>query len=151
MKETDNNTETMQLADNAASSQPSDQPSTIQILNETAREDEVRPSSQLTLRNILGGDMLNGDMMRRQIWLIVLIVACIIVFVAVRYQCQQDIIEIDKLQKELTETKYKAMSSSSELTEQSRESLILELLKQGQDSLLKPSQLPPYKIIIPEE
>jgi len=125
--------------------------SAIQIIKENAREDDPQPSPQLTLRKILGGDLLNGDIMRRQIWLIVLIVACIIIFVATRYQCEQDIIEIDKLQKELTEAKYKAMSSSSELTERCRESLVLEMLKQSQDSLLRPSKLPPYKIIIPEQ
>lgn len=155
MRDTDNREETL-LEEQSAVEQPAVQDdghaaSTIQIIKENAREDDPQPSAQITFRKVLGGDLLNGDIMRRQIWLIVLIVACIIVFVATRYQCEQDIIEIDKLQNELTEAKYKAMSSSSELTERCRESLVLEMLKQGEDSLLRPSKLPPYKIIIPEQ
>ena len=59
--------------------------------------------------------------------------------------------QIDKLEKELAEAKYKAMSSSSELTERCRESHLLKMLQANNDSLIRPSELPPYKINIPEE
>jgi hypothetical protein len=75
----------------------------------------------------------------------------VLIYIAARYQCQQDIIEIDKLEKELAEAKYKAMSSSSELTERCRESHLLMMLQANNDSLIRPSELPPYKINIPEE
>ena len=76
----------------------------------------------MTLRTILGGDFLTADMVRRQIWLFVLMVVFCIVYVAIRYQCQQDMLTIDKLEKELLDAKYKALSSSSTLTEKCRES-----------------------------
>ena len=59
--------------------------------------------------------------------------------------------QIDKLEKELAEAKYKAMSSSSELTDECRESHLLMMLQANNDSLIRPSELPPYKINIPEE
>ncbi len=60
-------------------------------------------------------------------------------------------IEYDKLKKELQDAKYKALSSSSELTEKSRESNVLEMLKNNNDSTIKIASDPPYIITIPEE
>ena len=123
---------------------------TIQKIKASASEEDPRPSSQLNLRTILGGDLLTTEFVRSQIWLFVLIVCFSIVYVAFRYQCQQDMIAIDKLEKELKDAKYKALSSSSTLTEKCRESHVLEILKQNQDSLLHQADQPPYIIEVPE-
>ena len=88
--------------------------------------------------------------MRSQIWLFVLIVVFSIVYVAFRYQCQQDMLTIDRLESELKDAKYKALSSSSTLTEKCRESHVLEVLKQNKDSLLKQAEQPPFIIQVPE-
>ena len=123
---------------------------TIQLIKEKAREEDPKPTSSMTLRTILGGDFLTADMVRRQIWLFVLLVVFCIAYVAVRYQCQQDLIAIDKLEKELLDAKYKALSSSSTLTEKCRESHVLDALKQNKDSLLHIADQPPYIINVPE-
>ncbi len=123
---------------------------TLQKIKETASEEDPRPSGQLNLRTILGGDLLTTEFVRSQIWLFVLIVCFSIVYVAFRYQCQQDMLAIDKLEKELKDAKYKALSSSSTLTEKCRESHVLEILKQNQDSLLHQADQPPYIIEVPE-
>ena len=123
---------------------------TIQMIKESASEEDPKPSSQLNLRTILGGDLLTTEVVRSQIWLFVLIVAFSIVYVAFRYQCQQDMIAIDKLEQKLTDAKYKALSSSSTLTEKCRESHVLDILKQNQDSLLHQADQPPYIIEVPE-
>jgi hypothetical protein len=73
-----------------------------------------------------------------------------VVYVAFRYQCQQDMIAIDKLEKEVLDAKYRALSCSSTLTEKCRESHVLEALKQNKDSLLHVANQPPYLINIPE-
>lgn len=124
---------------------------TLRIIKENAKEEDVRPSATLTLKKILGGDILNASLVRQQIWLFVIIVVFTLVYVAFRYQCQQDMIAIDKLENELKDAKYKALSSSSKLTERCRESRILELLKANNDSLLQIADQPPYIIEIPEE
>ena len=122
----------------------------IQMIKETVREEDPKLTPTLTLRTILGGDFLTADMVRRNIWLFVLMVIFTIVYVAVRYQCQQDMIAIDKLEKELLDAKYKALSSSSTLTEKCRESHVLHALKQNKDSLLHIADQPPYIINVPE-
>ena len=78
-----------------------------------------------------------------------MVVFCI-VYVAIRYQCQQDMLTIDKLEKELLDAKYKALSSSSTLTEKCRESHVLDALKQNKDSLLHVADQPPYIINVAE-
>ena len=66
-------------------------------------------------------------------------------------QYPNDIIELDKLQKELQDTKYKALSTSSRITEKSRESNVLDMLKNNKDSVLHIATQPPYIINVPEE
>lgn len=123
---------------------------TIEKIKQTASEEDPRPSAQLNLRTILGGDLLTTQMVRSQIWLFVMIVAFSLVYVAFRYQCQQDMIKIDKLEERLRDAKFKALSASSTLTAKSRESHVLEILKQNKDSLLHQADQPPYIIEVPE-
>lgn len=123
---------------------------TLQKIKDTAVEEDPRPSSQLNLRTILGGDLLTTQMVRSQLWLFVMVVAFSIAYVAVRYQCQQDMLTIDRLESTLKDAKFQALSSSSTLTAKSRESHVLELLKQNKDSLLHQADQPPYIIEVPE-
>ena len=124
---------------------------TIRKIKETVKEEDPKLSSTLTLRTILGGDFLTAEMVRRQIWLIMLIVLFAIVYVAFRYQCQQDMIAIDKMEKELLDAKYKALSSSSTLTEKCRESHVLDALRNNKDSVLHIADQPPYIINVEDE
>ena len=120
-------------------------------IEEQAREDEQPQSSNFTLRKILGGDILSTRLLHNNIWLIITAVIFTIVYISNRYSVQKYLIEIDKLQKELEDAKYRALSSSSQLTEKTRESHILEILKTRKDSVLKMSDRPPYIIDVPEK
>nr|MBP7472091.1 hypothetical protein [Prevotella sp.] len=120
-------------------------------IKEQAREDEAASSNNISLRKIIGGDFLTAQMIRSQIWLIVLIVFFTIVYISSRYSCQQDLIELDKLEGELKDSKYRALSSSSQLTERCRESHVLEILNSNKDSVLHIANQPPYKITVPNE
>lgn len=122
-----------------------------EAIAEQAREDERPHSSNFTLRKVLGGDILTAQMLRNNIWLIVLIVGFVVIYITNRYQVQKDLIELDKLKTELDDAKYRALSSSSNLTEKSRESHVLESLSQGPDSTLKMSDRPPYIIEVPDK
>lgn len=127
------------------------QESALQLLKKSVREDDPKPSPSLTFRKIIGGDILSANVVRGQIWLFLLIVVFTIFYVAFRYQCQQDMIAIDKLEMELKDAKYRALSSSSTLTERCRESHVLEILRSNKDSLLHVADQPPYIIKVPEE
>ena len=89
-------------------------------------------------------------MIRRQIGMILIIVAFTIVYISNRYSCQRNLLEIDRLNSELQDAKYKALASSSQLTEKCRESHVLDMLKANNDSLLKIANQPPYIIKVPE-
>lgn len=121
---------------------------TLQMIKENVSEDDPRPTSTLTLRKILGGDILTAEMVRRQMWLFVLVVGFTILYVAFRYQCQQDMIKISKMERELKDVRYRALTTSSLLTERCRESRVLDLLKNNKDSLLHIADQPPYIITV---
>ncbi len=126
-------------------------PTLTEVIKEQATEDESPLSKSFTLRKILGGDILTTSTIRRQIWVFVLITIFIIIYITNRYSCQQSLIKIDKLNKELQEAKYRALSISSDLTERCRESNVLNILRQNSDSTLHTANQPPFKIQIPEK
>ena len=116
---------------------------------EQAREDEKPASNKLTLSKILGGDILSTRLLRNNVRLMMLVVLFLIIYISNRYSVQKDLIEIDRLNSELSDTKYRALSSSSQLTEKSRESHVLEILKTNKDSVLKMTLRPPFIINVP--
>lgn len=126
-------------------------PSLQQLIREAvAEEDAPQIRNGITLRKILLGDFLTAEIVRRQIWLFLLITFFLIVYIAQRYSYQKYMVEIDKQTKVLEDAKLKALSSKSELTERTRQSKILDMLKLNNDSLLKISDRPPYYIKVPE-
>lgn len=126
-------------------------PSLRTIIRQQAIEDELPLTKNVTLGKILGGEMLNTQFLRQQIWVIVLITLFIIVYISNRYKCQQNLIKIDNLQSELEDAKNRALSSSSDLTQQTRESKVLERLHNDKDSTLHIPTQPPYIITIPNQ
>lgn len=116
------------------------------IIREQATEDDMPLTKNITLRKILGGDILSTDIIRKQIWLILIVVLFIVVYISNRYKCQQDLILIDNLTEQLKDAKYRALSSSSDLTQKTRESKVLEQLRAISDSTLHIATQPPYII-----
>ena len=118
-------------------------------MNETAnKQEEVKGEKvkrRTSLKNIIGGAILATDFFRRQTKLLVLIMVLILFYIHNRYACQQQMIEIDKLKKELIDIKYDALTRSSELMERSRQSRIEEYIA-TKESDLQTSTNPPYLI-----
>lgn len=115
---------------------------------EFKHEEEQTPKEKekkMSLKNILGGDILANDFFRRQTRLLILIMIFTIIYISNRYSCQQEMIEIDRLKKELIDIKYDALTRSSELTEKTRQSRIEEYISE-KESDLKTSTHPPYLI-----
>ena len=100
----------------------------------------------MSLREILGGDILTGGWLRRQMGLIVLCTFFAIVYITNRYSSEQEIIEIERLKTELTEAKYRALTRSSELTVKTRQSQVEENLRTTPDSVLEIPKEPPFLI-----
>ena len=128
-----------------------EQPTLKEVIKSQTASEDTPLSANLTFGRILGGDILNTSTIRRQIWLFLLVVVFIILYISNRYSCQQSLIEIDKLQKALLDAKYKAQATGNKLTELSRESNVLDMLKANNDSTLKMPTQPPYLITVPEK
>lgn len=125
-------------------------PSLSDAIRDQAQEGERPLSKMSTLGKILGGDILYTSAIRQQIWLVVIIASFVVMYITNRYSCQQSMIRIDSLTKSLQEAKYKALSTNSQLTEQTRESHVLERLKQDKDSVLHIATQPPYMVNVPQ-
>ena len=82
------------------------------VIREHAIEGEEPLSRSFTLGKILGGDILNTAPIRRQIGVFLLITLFAVIYISNRYSCQQYLIQIDNLDKELKD----AMSSPSQLS-----------------------------------
>ena len=106
---------------------------------------EGSPSKHMSVRSILGGDILANDFFKRQTTLLILIMILTILYIDNRYSSQQELIQIDQLKKELTDIKYDALTRSSELMEKSRQSRIEEYIS-TEESPLETATSRPYLI-----
>lgn len=121
------------------------------MVKERATEGDSKPNAATNLRSIINGDMLNAKVVRNQIGVFFLITFFVFIYISNRYACQRNLVKINKLTKELTDAKFRALSSTSELTEKSRESRVLDMLRACQDSTLHIASQPPYIITVPKE
>lgn len=117
-----------------------------EITNESKVTEQAKKKKKRTsIKSIIGGDILATDFFRRQTKLLVVIMVLILFYIHNRYACQQQMIEVDNLRKELIDIKYDALTRSSELMERSRQSRIEEYIA-TKESDLQTSTHPPYLI-----
>lgn len=111
-----------------------------------AKEEHTATSPKhMSIRSILGGDILANDFFKRQTRLLILIMILTVLYIDNRYSSQQELIEIDKLKKDLVDIKYDALTRSSELMEKSRQSRIEEYIS-TEESHLQTATNRPYLI-----
>lgn len=110
-------------------------------------EQNQNAAPQITLKSIFSGDILGHKFLKKQANLLILIVMLTILYIDNRYNSQQELIEIDKLKKELINAKYDALSVSSELTVRSRQSRIEEFItEENSAEPLQTAATPPFLI-----
>lgn len=136
-------------AERDADASPQPLPSIGEMIRQEVKEGEEVPPGNFTMSRVLGGTLILG-IFQRQVKLVLLITVFLIIYITCRYQCQKQMVEIDRLERKLVTIRYKATVYSCELTEMSRESNILDMLAQRGDSTLVIPKEPPYKINIPE-
>lgn len=123
----------------------SDEREAIEVLKKFTDEDED-DMGEISLRSILGGDILQSRFIRKQVLFIIFCVALVLFYTGNRYQSQQDAITIDSLRTELQKVKYNVLTQSSELMNITRQSYVERVLKQTKDSVLETPITPPYLI-----
>lgn len=106
----------------------------------------VEPRSHISLREILGGDILTASWLRRQMGLIFLCTFFAVIYITNRYSSEQEMIEIEQLKVKLTEIRYRALTRSSELTVKTRQSQVERSLRNTKDSVLQIPKEPPFII-----
>ena len=109
------------------------------------RKKSKKKEKRLSLLYVLGGGILNEDFIVKHTRMIVLVVIMIFFFIGNRYTCMQKLREIDRLQQRLRDIRFEALSISSELTGNSRQSQV-ELLIEEQGIELEGAKTPPYEI-----
>lgn len=101
--------------------------------------------SDLDLKGILQGRVISTEWIFKRWKRILVVTILIIIYISNRYTCQMKISEIGSLQRELVNIRYEALTISSELMGNSRQSQIKEMIKEkGLD--LEESKQPPYKL-----
>lgn len=100
----------------------------------------------ITLKSILGGDILQSRFMLKQIAFFIFIVILLLLYTGNRYASQQDALLIDSLKVRLQEENYKVLTIESDLLNASRQSEIVIRLKENGDSTLLNSTTPPFAI-----
>lgn len=100
---------------------------------------------RLSLLYVLGGGILTEDFIVKHTRMIVLVVVMTFFFIGNRYTCMQKLREIDRLQQRLRDIRFEALSVSSELTENSRQSQIESLIEE-QGIELEGAKTPPYEL-----
>ncbi|HET9570630.1 MAG TPA: FtsL-like putative cell division protein [Bacteroidales bacterium] len=102
-------------------------------------------SYRVFLNELLDGSFMTKDVMRRNALLLLLLVGLIIVYISNHYAVIMRLSEIDSLQKELTEAKYEALTRTSDLMRESRQSFVQEMIIQ-KGLELENSTIPPFTI-----
>ena len=95
--------------------------------------------------------MLQTGVMRKNVGLMAVVGLFLFVSVTNRYSVQEKLKEINRLEVKLKDAKYRALSTGSKYTEKTRQSFVLQALRNSKDSILKIPAQPPYKIQVPEE
>lgn len=114
-------------------------------MEEKQRKRTKKKEKRLSLLYVLGGGILKEDFITKHTRMLVLIVVLVFFFIGNRYSCMQKLKEIDRLQQELKDVRFEALSISSELTGNSRQSQV-ELLIEQQGVELEVAKAPPFEL-----
>ena len=122
---------------------------TIEDVIKREAKEEQDVTSPFSLSRTLGGVII-ARALQRQIGLVLLVCVFLIIYINNRYVCQKKLVEIDRMERQMVEARYKAIVCTSILTEKSRESNIMHMLKVYGDSTLTIPMDPPYLIQVEE-
>ncbi len=109
-------------------------------------EEDEDEFGEISLKSILGGDILQSRFFLRQVAFVIFVVVLMLFYTANRYNSQQEIITIDSLKLKLQEERYNVLTQSGELLNLSRQSNIELKLKENGDSALVNPTTPPFEV-----
>lgn len=114
----------------------------------TQSEEKVKKGSYRKMLNeIFDGTVLTKGFITGNYMMIIIIIAGILFYIGNHYGVIMNLNRIDKLQTELADIKYEALTQSSLLMKESRQSKVKELVKKKEIGL-EESLTPPFEIEI---
>lgn len=122
---------------------------TIEDVIAREAKEEQDTSSPFSISRTLGGVII-ARAVQRQIGLVLLVCAFLIIYISNRYLCQKKVVEIAKTERQMRDMHNKAVACTSMLTEKSRESYVMQLLSAYGDSTLTVPSEPPFLIRVKE-
>lgn len=122
---------------------------TIEDVIAREAKEEQDTSSPFSISRTLGGVII-ARAVQRQIGLVLLVCAFLIIYISNRYLCQKKVVEIAKTERQMRDMHNKAVACTSMLTEKSRESYVMQLLSAYGDSTLTVPNEPPFLIRVKE-
>ena len=142
---------TADAAANAKAEQQSELTEDQQAIDAIRKFTDEDDHGDLSIKAILGGDILTSKFMMRQVLFVMFLVVLAILYTGNRYGSQQDAILIDSLRNHLQDVKYNVLTQSSELMNLTRQSSVEKALRTTKDSILQNPVTPPYLIRTNEE
>ncbi len=115
------------------------------FIDKFRHNEDFKELSSSSVRDFLNGNILKMNVVRRQGWVFLLVVVLLFVYINNRYESEKTLSYISELKKEIQDAKYEALTISAELTEISRQSTIIQLLKNN-NMMLRPGDQPPIMI-----
>jgi hypothetical protein len=100
-----------------------------------AMQEEQQPTQETKLnttwnfRDLLSGNILTAPFFRKQLMLFILLCGIAVFYIDNRFTCEQQIATINRLEEQLTNAKYEALTTSSTLTQLSRQSQVAAMIK----------------------
>ncbi len=116
---------------------------------EEDEEDDEDEFEQLSFRNIIGGDILQSKFFLSKVVFIIFCVILMVIYTGNGYGSLNDIIEINKLKKELNDVHYEVLTQSGDLMNMKRQSNVEKRLYNQGDTMMLNNNTPPFAL--PEE
>jgi hypothetical protein len=101
----------------------------------------------LSLKQILSGNVLTREAIKKHIWYVLFLVLLSIVYINNKYKTESLLISIVKLQNEVKEVRDRSVSYAADLMSISRESEVIKIVDEKKMNLQE-LKLPPEKIEI---
>lgn len=110
-----------------------------------SENEELKDIKKSSWKDILTGDILNRKIIQNQFGLLLLSLCFIFVYMQNRMVCEQQLLKIDQLNKELANEKYICMVTEAKLLENSRIDTIKKVIEKHNIELVE-ENLPPLKV-----
>jgi len=108
------------------------------------KERAERP--RISLKDVASGEALGREWLQRQIPFVLFLAILALFYINNRFSHEAQLREIDRLKKELIDAEYESLTVSEELMQMSRQSYVIDKLRE-QGSNLEVSTEPPAVVI----